>query len=215
MSDAVITQRRIGLRFCFEARDDALRYSARDYSGERTIEIPYESINLSQAAYVTLTATPLFRRLFGLVVLLFLMAAAISAIDLNLAIICAFATGPLSLTIIVARLTGWSNIRFKLFQLQPLPPGALGPMRVIDDAVGAEIITVIEESRKAKFRRLYATANLAVDPVHEIGRLTWLKDNDIISANEWQAEVEQVKAAAPKSEFPSESSENDQSDSVH
>jgi hypothetical protein len=209
-----VSQRRIGLRFRFEAGDDTLKYSSRDYSGERTIEIPYESINLDQPAYLTLTATPLFRRLFGLVLLFFLFAAAFSAFVPVVAILCAAATLPLSLAVIIGRLTGWSAIKLKLFQLQPYPPGANGPMRIIDDAKGEHILTLLQQARKAKFRRLYARANLAADPNHEIARLTWLKNNDILSEEEWQVEIDRVNACAQDAD-PVEAGSDEEKRAIH
>jgi hypothetical protein len=210
-----VTQRRIGLRFRFEAGDDTLKYSSRDYSGERTIEIPYESMNLDQPAYLTLTATPLFRRLFGLVLLFFLLAAAFSVFVPDVAVLCAFATLPLSVAVIVGRLTGWSNIKLKLFQLQPYPPGAIGPMRIIDDAKGEQILALLRQARKAKFRRLYAHANLATDRNHEIARLTWLKNNDILSEDEWQVEIDKLNASAQAADPFGDGSDEEKRGAIH
>lgn len=204
-----LMQRRIGLRFRFSAGENSLKYSARDYSGERTVDIPYEAINLSQPAYVTLTATPLLRRLFGGALLLLLMAAAVGAFDRDLAIIWLFVALPFFVAAIVGKLTGWSNIELKLFDLQPLPPGARGPMRVIDDSRGDEIIAIIKEARKTKLRRLYGEANLAADASVEVARITWLRDEDIISDAEWKLEVDKINSAQ-------EESESDQkTDSIH
>jgi hypothetical protein len=210
-----MVQRRIGLRYRFELGADSVKYSARDYSGERTIEIPYESINLGQPAYVTMTATPLFKRLFGLTLLYLLFAAALGAFVPVVAIICAAATLPLSMTIIVGRLTGWTNIKFKLFQLQPYPPGAIGPMRMIDDANGEQVLECLKQARKAKFRRLYARANLAADPNHEIARLTWLKDNEILSEDEWQLEVDRVRTSSADDGPPGSASTAERDGAIH
>jgi hypothetical protein len=210
-----LSQRRIGLRIRFEVGEDALQYSMKDYSGERTFEIPYENINLTQPAFLTLTATPLFRRLFGLALLFLLFAAALGAFMPDLAVLCGLATLPLSLTIIVGRLTGWTNIHFRLFQLQPATPGAINPIRVIDDAKGEQIVDLIKQARKAKFRRLYAEPNLDTDPEREISRLTWLRDNDIITSEEWQAAIDWVRDSSREDSPIKQVTDQMKPDSIH
>jgi hypothetical protein len=207
-------QRRIGLRFAFEIESDSMKYSMKDASGERTIEIPYESVNLSQPAHLTLTSTPLTRRLSALVVIFGLLDVASLAANSGLAIIFALATFAAVVALLTGRTSGWSAIEFKLFDLRPFPPGATGPMRIIDDHTGAEIISSMIGARKAKFRRLYAQANLSADPRDELARLDWLKANEIISDAEWKAEVDRVNDA-DDSHLEPEKDGGAKTDSIH
>lgn len=200
MSDSNISmrfvQRRIGMRHSFVLNEDGFTYLFKNYSGERKLDVLYESINVKQFGSFTLISTPLYIRSFGLT-LLTLLYAALSAIFSpflsSFFILISLLLGGFAL---VLRFNPSSHIRFRVLQLQPPPPGSQGvPVRIIEDSSGDEIYAAILAARKSSLRRRYGEANLQADPEREIARLTWLKDNDVLNEQEWSVQVARVRSA--------------------
>src|ERR1700733_5411850 len=49
-NDLVINQRRLGYSRKFHFADEQLTYTVRDFSGERTFNVPYEALNLKNVS---------------------------------------------------------------------------------------------------------------------------------------------------------------------
>ena len=196
-SSVIMVQRRIGLRLSFTIGEDSLGYVARDSSGERSVSIPYESINTRQFATVKLVATPLFIRLFGFSLILLIIGAAAGSIDSNLGMLLIALALVALFSSLACRFLPGSAFKFRVFQVKPAPPGFDGrAIRVLEGKDADKILAAINAAFKIKMKRLYGTANLENDPVKEINRLTYLKNIDVLTEDEFTLEVSKVEKAS-------------------
>src|SRR5260221_14362842 len=86
-------QWRFGAYRKFEFKPDKLIYCARDHSGECEYSTPYESIQILEPGNVTTKSQQFVRKLFGIPIVLFLVATAVSQYSKTLASVLGWSAG--------------------------------------------------------------------------------------------------------------------------
>lgn len=188
-------QKRVGLRFSFEVGENGLTCTMRDSSGERGATFAYEALDPTVLGHLTLKRTPLFIRLCGLWAISYLMIPLFVTASDSAGVIWAIVATGFSFLVIVARLSHRLDIKFDLLHVQPGTPGSWGPIRIIADETGREIVQAVTAAWRSKLNRLYGRANLNADPNAEATRLKWLRDRGILSEQEFCAELAQIGTA--------------------
>jgi hypothetical protein len=196
LPELTLTLRKVGLRFVFKIQQDGVDYEARENFNTRQIFITYESLNPYLENPVRIGRSPLFNRLKGLPIVYLIMAAATGAITVYASILFICCSLLTIVALVVARLTGWTDVRLKSLPLVGPVPGAWGPLTIIDGPKGQKVLDAIKAAWQAKLKRLYGSANLAGDADKEISRLTWLRDNHILSDAELNLQIDRVKQAS-------------------
>jgi hypothetical protein len=191
--ELTIVQRRVGVRLSFAIGYDGVEYSARERLVSRTVFIPFESLNPNQLSEMRVSGSPLFINLFGLSLIYLLMAAAFGSISNEVAAFLIAVSAATSVSAVVGRLTGWTDLRFRLLAILAPAPGAWGPIKIIDGRSGENVLQALRSAWTAKFKRLYGEADLTRDPDKEIARLSWLRDNQVLNEEEWKSQVARVK----------------------
>jgi hypothetical protein len=188
-------QRRVGVRLSFAIGPEGVEYSARERLVRRTVFVPYEALNPNQHGKMSVSGSPLFINLFGLSLIYMLMAAAFGSVSVVVATILIVLSVVMSISAIVGRLTGWTDLRFQILSLVGPAPGAWGPIKIIEGDKGTKVLEALTAAWRAKLKRAYGQADLSGDPDKEIARLTWLRDNRVLDEEEWKAQVARAKQA--------------------
>jgi hypothetical protein len=172
-----------------------VEYTARERLVRRTVFVPYEALNPNQSSEMSVSGSPLLINLFGLSLLYLLMAAAFGSVSTDVAAFLISLSAVMSISAVVGRLTGWTDLRFHILSLVGPAPGAWGPVKIIEGDKGTKVLEALTSAWRAKLKRVYGQADLIRDPDKEIARLTWLRDNQVLNEEEWKSQVARVKQA--------------------
>ncbi|MGV6819322.1 MAG: hypothetical protein ACWA5T_02360 [Parvularcula sp.] len=71
-----------------------------------------------------------------------------------------------------------------------------GRLFILEDAQHDEIVGALEDRRDAFFRSAYGEVDFENDPDSEYQKFEWLRENDIISEEEFRAKISQLRSAA-------------------
>jgi hypothetical protein len=190
-----IVQRRVGVRLSFTIGPEGVEYTVRERLVRRTVFVPYEALNPNQRSEMRVSGSPLFINLFGLSLIYLLMAAAFGSVSVEVAAFLILLSVVMSISAVVGRLTGWTDLRFQMLSLVGPAPGAWGPIKIIEGHKGTQILEALTSAWRAKLKQAYGQADLTRDPDKEIARLTWLRENQIFSEEDWKAQIARVKQA--------------------
>jgi hypothetical protein len=102
------------------------------------------------------------------------------------------------IAILAAQSAGLFAVRFTHIPMNPVPVGANSNLlSVIGDDRKDQVVEELRKRSHERLRTLYGVANLEGNPDHEAARLRWLKDRDVISGSEYEAQMSRLRALRP------------------
>lgn len=194
-----IEQSKFGVHVGYDFGADRVTYTLRDTSGERSFSVSYENVALRNTSSFTFNNNILSWRLRFIPAVTFLLGwfADNSAPDLGNSVRIVSILGFVAL--LICDFAKVFAVRFKLIPLIPSPPEAHGhSLRIIDNRVGSTIFDELAQRWKVRMKFLHGTANTAGDPRNEVARLTWLKENAILTDKEFAIEVAKIDLGSPE-----------------
>jgi len=193
-NDLEIKQSRFGVRTRFDFGSERLTYTLRDTSGERRFSVPYEFVAPRNESTLVFNNKNFSWRLRFIPVVTFLASLAAINIGYDFAEIIEVASVAVFIALLVANFFNIFAVRFTIVPLVPSPPEAQGqPLRIIDDKRRASIFHELDRNWKLRMKLLHGTVNIAGDPAIELARLTWLRDNDVLSVAEFEVEAAKLR----------------------
>lgn len=165
----------------------------RDGAGERSFAAPYEVLALKAQSRFTFNNNNFAWRLRLIPVATIVGSYLISGIAHPASVI----INALSIIALIGiLLCGYAKVfavKFISVPLSPSPVEAQGrALQVIDDKKNNEILTELASRWKARLRLIHGRADLTRDANFERSRLTWLRDNDVITVNEFNIEISRL-----------------------
>lgn len=195
--EKTVIQSKFGVRLKFQFGADQLTYSVRDQSGELQFPIYYEAINVLAPSTIVTNNDRFVRRIFAFPIAA--IVASIAMTNFNKAASDGFGLlgGALIVLLLVARALKLFAIRYTMLRMSPPPAGATNHLiRIIQDKNHAAVIEEIKSRWRARIKKLHGDINFANDATKEIAKLTWLKENAVITDGEYREAVEKVQAHA-------------------
>ena len=178
----------------FDFGDKMLTYRIEDEKARAGMTILYESIGTDKSLQSYREKSPAY---LGLI---FLGAAVISLISHP-------AHGPHAPLYILEWILvalGWACLitaRFTKFDSTVIGT-PLGKIIVFEREGKQQIIDEIFRRRSAELRRKYLAIDFLNEPKNEIGKYRWLKNEGVISEDEFNTAIEKITAAGGKAEGP-------------
>jgi hypothetical protein len=105
---------------------------------------------------------------------------------------------------LVVKYRDLTAIRSTMFRLATNPAG-LKAVQVLRDKAHDEIISELQRRWRDRLRRLHLAVNQLSDPKKETDKYTWLKEHGVISDEEYEAALAELRVAAPTGEPSSQS----------
>jgi hypothetical protein len=195
-----IVQKRFTVRLTHRFEKDRFVYTFRDVTGEIQFSPRYETI-LIGAPYTSIVKEKQVRAMAGLLV----MGTGLTALLMMVAH--SGETGPMSVVVFLCLVAlmaseklGVFSAKCTLLKMEPPPPGA-GKLsiRVIHDAHHDEIIAELKARWTARLRQLHLEVNPLNDQNREQTKFNWLRDNGVISVEEYDRAVDQLRSTAAAS----------------
>ena len=188
MDDArTIVQNRFGVHLSFKFGPDQLSLAWRDFSGEREFAVNYEAIDVRNVSSLTDNSSQFARSLLFIPIVLWLPGIALANVNRALSEGLIELSLLLIVTIYSAKLGRLFATKFTLLNMSPAPQSAGGhAIRIIKDKNHDAIVAELKARWRARIKRLYGAVNLSNDRDSEIVRLTWLKDNDVLTEAEYR-----------------------------
>jgi hypothetical protein len=196
--DRVFSRRKLGVKLTYQFGKDELTYTLRDRTGELRFSVRYEAIDVLAPYMVTIkdrTALLYFGAVgfasFGIAALLkFGTLASVFGLFGFAALFAGIASGGV----------GLFSIKNTMFKMSPAPPGAGNrALRVMEGESHAEIIAELKTRWRERLRRLHLTVNRLKDPRDEMAKFTWLKERGVISDEEYEAALADLRSEVPGS----------------
>jgi hypothetical protein len=193
--ESIQSQSRLGVRLRFQFGLEQLTYTLRDRTGELQFSVPYEAINILAPTRFVSNNRPFVRRLYFIPVILVVASLILSKFDKPL-------SGGLAV-LGVASIVGIVGgaffrlfaIKYTMLVMSPKPPGiATNKIKIIDDASHSVILEEIKTRWRARMRDLHGSVNFVNDPDKELAKFGWLKQQGVVTEEEYREAVEKLRA---------------------
>jgi hypothetical protein len=183
-----IVQRKYGEMLSFRFEDEKLVREHSDHTGSNVLTLYYNNINVNNWTITNVDRLKKYRYAIMAVwsactVLAFLTLPPLAALG-----VCAL----IGLGLVIAQQRKWVSSRYTIFRI-PNPETSVKGIKVLHDENHDRIVSEIKSRWKARLRRLFLSIDDTNDPVKESKKFDWLRDNDVISAEEYAAALAQIK----------------------
>ncbi|MEM9837742.1 MAG: hypothetical protein AAF830_01165 [Pseudomonadota bacterium] len=194
MADHVISQKRMAHRTRFEFRDRSVGVHVEDNQAAVSFDQPYEEI-----PFETRSFTEKMMALRGAAIFLCLFASyQIFSYFLLEANVGALIAAGIQLAIAGLAEFGFrrSNVTFTMID------ASRGTIFVIDDKAGPDILARIAERRRAALRSAAGEINFENPIDIEVEKFNWLREHDVITAEEHQQKLSALGKLSAANETP-------------
>jgi hypothetical protein len=178
----VFLQKTYGKKLKFKFGEDQLGYTISDRSGEKEFSVPYEAINLKDPTSLFVRS-----RLLRVILLLAVVYGGIACVAVN---IHRTRDDPASVILVIVPLTAFflaeffcKNVgkRYTIYQTSNK-----GPIQIMHGKDYSLISKGLQERWVARLKKLHGAINYDTDIAKEELKFKWLKENEVISEQEYQ-----------------------------
>lgn len=188
-SETDIKQSKLGFYREFRFLDDRLDCKVKDLTGERTFTVPYELIDMPNPSHVRTTNPRYSHRLYRTIVAALVAALLIGLVNKT-------AGGALSVAALVcyagiwiAQTAGWFSVDLTHIPLLGAKAGTPAVISLIGDGQQIRLMQELTTRWRDRVRKLFGKANLEAEPQQEISRLQYLRKLDVLSDEEFEAQI--------------------------
>lgn len=201
--DREFVQKTIGTTLKHRFLSDRLVYTHKDLSGAVEFSIRYETI-VAAHPYVMLIKDAALRRTMQRLSLTFVvLAALLFYVPHPVGRLAALSCLGIAVALTASAVIGVGAAKYTMLKMEPLPPGA-GKLvlRVKQDDLHDDILGEIKARWRARLRDLHMQVNPANQPDKEQMKFKWLRENDVLSDDEYRQALAELSAHEPKALRP-------------
>ena len=195
--EKTITQSKFGVRLKFQFGVDEMTCSFRDYSGEAQFSTPYEAIDfLAPSTIITNNNRFVYRMLSIPIILAVVAGVALRSVSATL-------SGALILVGCVLLILQFAPKPLKLFAIKYTmlrAGGGKNVIRIIDDKNRSAVVDEIGSRWRGRLKQLHGNINFANDLDKEIAKFAWLKENAVLTDEEYREIVDKARAHASQNQ---------------
>lgn len=201
--DREFVQKTIGTTLKHRFLSDRLVYTHKDLSGAIEFSIRYETIIAQQPYAMLIKDAALRRMVHRLSIMVLILAALLFYVPFPFARLASLGCLGVAVALTASNILGAGAAKYTMLKMEPLPPGA-GKLvlRVKQDAQHDDILGEIKARWRARLRELHMQVNPANQPDKEQQKFKWLRENDVLSDDEYRQALAELSAEEPKAMRP-------------
>jgi hypothetical protein len=201
LEDQIFTQARFGTKVTHRFGEYQLTYTLRDYSGEIQFSARYETITFRQPYAALVKDKPFTRRITMIAGAILLCLGLLGLFKWSLIPVIAWIAVFIFVAVNAINSTNLFATKCTMLKMVPPPPGAgkLG-IRIMQDENHAAILAELEKRWVARVRKLHGAIDFSNDTKKELAKFAWLKENFVITDDEYREAVDRLNATMQTSD---------------